>query len=295
MFSVLGSVLSSVDSSVLKSGDPEQTVAVIDIEGTITTTPLVDFWGNTALDMVSQVRKQLDEVKEDDNVKAVVLRVNSPGGEVYGTRLLYNKILELQEAEKKVVVLMEDTAASGGYYISTPADWIVASEMSLTGSIGVRISTLDLKGLYEKIGIEEINIANTEGDLKVLDDLSEGSPGYEVLQGITDDYFNNFVEVIVAGRSLSKAEVLEVADGRVYSGRQALDNGLIDQLGEQDTAFEKAAELAELDNPNFVVYNNNPNSISGYGMELLQLLSPELTLSANLAEGDFVKGYYLLN
>jgi len=289
-FLISASDTSTKSSSDLPSGKSDQTVAVIDIQGVITETTSADIWGTQTTDMATKAISQLNKAKNDDDVKAVLLRVNSPGGEVYATRKIYNKIIEVQEEGKPVVVLMESIAASGGYYLSSPADWIVASEMTMTGSIGVIFTTYDTSKLYEKIGVEEVHIANTEGTLKVMDDLTnENGEGYKVMQSLADDYYHNFATVVSDGRHMSYDEVVKIADGRIYSGNQALNNGLIDELGELKEATTKIADLAELDEPNFVVYADDSGLLGEYNVSLTNLFSPELTAIKNKLNGGTLK------
>ncbi|MEI7579399.1 MAG: signal peptide peptidase SppA [bacterium] len=289
--------LSANESTLLPSGARDQTVAVIDLAGTISETPATSssILNTQTTDMTSVVIDKLERARKDSNVKAVLIRVNSPGGEVYATRKIYNKIIEVKNANKIVVVLMESQAASGGYYASAPADWIVASEMTMTGSIGVRFSTYDMQELYKKIGVKEVNIANTEGKLKVMNDLSENSEGYKVMQSLANDYYDNFVTVVADGRKMSKEQVIKVADGRIYSGKQALNNGLIDQLGELKEAADKSKELANLDNPNFVVYQDQSNAFSMYNVSLLNLLVPEAKIISDKMSNGGLFAYYLMS
>lgn len=285
----------NVSTSSLKKGAVDQTVAIIDVDGEISSNGSSDLFGNYKEDMVSVIIKKLERAKNDGNVKAVLLRVNSPGGEVYASQKIYNKILEVKKADKKVVVLMEDLAASGGYYVSAPADWIVASEVTITGSIGVRFSTFDYSGLYDKVGIKELHVANSKGKLKVLNHLEDPtSEGYKVLQSVADDTYDKFVEVVASGRKMTTEEVVNIADGRIYSGKKAFEIGLVDQLGEQQVAMEKVAKLAELENPNFVVYENSSGSLStigSYGVSILNLVSPGKSITD--ASQDGLKIYYL--
>jgi protease IV len=275
------------------TGDPKNTVAVVDIKGVIDRTQVADFFGNTTDDMVTIINKKLDEAINDDNIKAVILRVDSPGGEVYATRMIYNKILELKAKEKPVVVVMESMAASGGYYVSAPADWIIASEITTTGSIGVVMGGLDFKGVYEKLGIKEFYITNTEGDLKVVTDYSDpNSEGYKVLQSILDDVYNNFVGVIAEGRDMSVTEVKKIADGRVYSGKQAVANGLADEIGEFDLAVEKVKELANLENPRIKVLEVQQKTPGLFGFSL-PAMGKLQNLDANTTKYN-VRVYYIL-
>lgn len=280
MIAAIGNSASNISTSSIDEGAIDQTVAVIDLDGEITATaPAADFFGNTQLDMTSIIIQKLERAKKDDNVKAVLLRVNSPGGEVYASQEIYNKILDLKSADKKVVVLMKDMAASGGYFVSAPADWIIASEITITGSIGVRFSTYDFTGLYDKVGIKEIHVVNSEGNLKVLGQLDDtNSEGYKVLQQVADDTYDAFVKVVADGRGLTTDEVIKLADGRIYSGKAAKDLGLVDQLGEQDDALVKVAEIANLDDPNFIIYKDSKSGVSSLGSYVFGVFSPEKAL-----------------
>jgi protease-4 len=265
-------------SQVLQSGDETQTVAVIEIDGIISSQKQIDLWGNETPDMASEIINKIDQAQNDESVKAILLKVNTPGGEAYASKLIHNKLVEFKETGKPLVVLMQDTAASGGYMVSAPADEIVASEITTTGSIGVIVTGTDFDELYKKLGIQEFNIINSEGDMKVLENLNDKeSESYKILQGILDDVYNDFVDMVANGRGMTKAEVIEVADGRIYSGKQAKDLGLVDQLGEEKEAFKSVASLADLDNPNFVRYENDDNPFSLYSLSLKKILFPELS------------------
>src|SRR5690606_32455107 len=189
----------------------------------------------------------LHSAREDDRVRAVVLRLNTPGGSAAAAEEIGVEIRRLREAGKPVVASMGDTAASGGYWIAALTDHIVASPATLTGSIGVIMELTNLEGLYERLGIEVETIKS--GEHKDI-----GSPTRELteeeralLQGLIDDIFDQFVTVVAEGRGLSRQEVLALADGRVFTGRQALAAGLVDSLGGLNDAVEIAAELAGIE------------------------------------------------
>ncbi|HRO64695.1 MAG TPA: signal peptide peptidase SppA, partial [Candidatus Dojkabacteria bacterium] len=204
--------------------------------------------------------------------------VDSPGGDVYASKLIYNKIVEFKETGKPVVAFMQDIAASGGYMVSAPADQIVASEVTVTGSIGVIASYVDYEELFDKVGLEQVNIVNTEGKNKAGEDLKDKeSEAYILYQGILDDIYDEFIEIVADGRGMTKEEVIELADGRVYTGTQAIENGLIDELGEDKEAYDLIASLASLNNPNFIRYENEENPFSLYSMSLKNILFPELS------------------
>jgi len=192
------------------------------------------------------VASLLRRAERDRTVKAVVLRVNSPGGSAAASQALYDQIKRVRAAGKKVVVHFTDVAASGGYYVGAAGDRIVSQPATITGSIGVIISTVDLSGLYEKIGVRERVIKS--GPYKDI-----LSPGREVtpeeraiLEKLVQDTLDQFVRVVVEGRGLPEAEVRRVADGRIISGTEALRLRLVDELGDQHRAVRLAAELAGL-------------------------------------------------
>jgi protease-4 len=185
----------------------------------------------------------MDAIREDDTVKAVVLRVNSPGGSALASDLMWRDLQRVKAAGKPVVVSMGNYAASGGYYIAAPADWIVAQPNTLTGSIGVFGGKLTFAGTYEKVGLtEHVWARGAEADLfSTTNPFSDG--GRVAYQGFIDDFYQTFLQRVADGRKLEVARVHEVAQGRVWSGRQALERGLVDELGGLDVAVAKAAEL----------------------------------------------------
>ncbi|MDO8462234.1 MAG: signal peptide peptidase SppA [Deltaproteobacteria bacterium] len=191
------------------------------------------------------ILKQLEKVRKNDDFKAVVIRVNSPGGTVASSQEIHDAVLRLKgEGKKKVIVSMETVAASGGYYLSAPADWIVANPGTLTGSIGVRLQTMNLEDLMKWVHLKPETLKS--GHYKDI-----GSPFRQmtpeergILEALLKDMHGQFKEAVAQGRGLSAAEVDLLADGRVFSGREALEKKLVDQLGSLEAAVTKAGELA---------------------------------------------------
>lgn len=181
---------------------------------------------------------QLNRILKDNKVKGIVLHVNSPGGDVVTSDNIYNKLVEIKNSGRKVVVSMGPIAASGGYYLAASGEQIFANPSTITGSIGVIISFTNYKGLGEMLGFKSINI--TSGENKALTDpLSDFSnKAEEIYQSVVEDSFEQFVNVIMEGRNMSKEQVLNIADGRVFSGKQAKEVGLIDQYGSLEDATE---------------------------------------------------------
>jgi protease-4 len=187
--------------------------------------------------------KQLHDFGRDDDVKAVVLRVDSPGGVVGPSQEIYQEVKKLA-AKKKVVVSMGSLAASGGYYISAPASLIYANPGTITGSIGVLMKFSNLEGLMDKIGMKAFTLKTG----KYKDAGSPVRPMTEeektVLQGVIDSTHGQFVKAVADGRKLPVEQVRAIADGRIFSGEQALAAKLVDRLGSMQDAVEEAGRLA---------------------------------------------------
>jgi protease-4 len=205
-------------------------VAIIAVEGVITD--------------AREVIEQLGRYRDLPSVKAVVLRVNSPGGAVAPSQEIYQEILRFRrEARKPVVASFGSVAASGGYYIAAAADRIVANPGSITGSIGVIMQIPNIGALLQKVGIKTTVIkAGENKDLgSITRELTESER--RILQGVMDDVHTQFIEAVAAGRRLDRERVEPLADGRIFSGRQALSLGLVDELGDLPDAIDRAGGL----------------------------------------------------
>ena len=192
-------------------------------------------------------RGWIDAIRDDESVKAVVLRVNSPGGSGLASDMMWRELKRLQALDRPLVVSMGNYAASGGYFISAPADWIVAQPATLTGSIGVFGGKIVLAGTYEKLGLTQATYKRgAQSDLFSPTALFT-EDGRVTYQTFLDDFYEIFLDRVSTGRDLDRDAVHEIAQGRVWTGKQALSRGLVDELGGLDTALAKAAELAELE------------------------------------------------
>lgn len=192
--------------------------------------------------------KLLKEIRKNDDIKAVVLRINSPGGSVLSAENIYRQLVGLQEDGKKLVVSMGDLAASGGYYIAAPADSIFAQPNTLTGSIGVfTIIPNPSRMLDEKLGVhfDTVRTGPYSADFTILFPWSEREHNY--VQSRTDAYYELFLQKVADGRNMTRDEVDSVAQGRIWSGKRAVENGLVDKLGTLEDAIESAATLAGLE------------------------------------------------
>jgi protease IV len=220
-------------------------VAVVRVEGVILSgdAPSSPFGDTTGAAYSGVVIGHLKQAEEDADVKAVVLRVNSPGGSVVGSSEIHEQMLAMT---KPLVVSMGEMAASGGYYVSAPADEIFANSATLTGSIGVISQFLDLSGLFEEYGVAATIIkSGTYKDTgSMFREMTE--PEKEIWQSIIDQTYEEFVRIVAEGRDLPVEEVTSLADGRVYTGQQAMDLGLVDTMGDLPDAIDRAAELGDI-------------------------------------------------
>ncbi|MDD4334389.1 MAG: signal peptide peptidase SppA [Desulfotomaculaceae bacterium] len=202
----------------------------------------------------------LREAARDPLLKAVVIRLNSPGGTAAAAQEISAEVERLRASGKKIVASMGDTAASGAYWIAAGTDRIVANPGTMTGSIGVIMERYDLQGLYEKIGVDTETFKS--GPHKDMGSVSRPSTSEEraIFQSMIDDIYNQFVEFVAQGRHKDIAEVRTLADGRVYTGRQAIELGLVDQLGDFHDAVLLAGSLAGIPGEPAVV-NLGPKNI----------------------------------
>ncbi len=216
-------------------------IAVVRVQGTIqeqTTTGMfevpVGYQHITTMEYI-------DDLMNDDNNQGILLYVDSPGGTVYESEELYLKLKEYKErTDRPVWDYMAHYAASGGYMISMASDKIYANPNTTTGSIGVIMSGYDMSGLYEKLGIRYISI--TSGENKDSSKMTEEQ--IAIYQGQVDEYYNKFVSIVSEGRGMTEEEIKALADGRVYTANQALNNGLIDEISlYEDMTMAMCSEL----------------------------------------------------
>jgi protease-4 len=225
-------------------------VAVISLRGLISS----GVAGNVGESMVDDLRWELEQARNDDKVRAVVLEVDSPGGEVTASDMIYDAVVKTR-AKKPVVVYMESLAASGGYYVSCGGKYLMANETSITGSIGVIIQTLNYEQLFNKIGLAAVVFKSG----KFKDMLNGARPitpeEREYVQSFVMKTYDKFLGIVARERNLP-ADALRngIADGRILSGRDALDDKLIDGLGQIEDAYGKAKELGHAADAKMVKY-----------------------------------------
>ncbi len=233
---------------------------------------------------IIEAKTVVEEIKgyvKDSSVRAIVLRVDSPGGGVVPSQEIYNEVKKAK-AVKKVVVSMGSVAASGGYYISAPADRIVANPGTITGSIGVIMVVPNLKGLLEKVGIKtEVVKSGKNKDLASVF-RGIGDEERQIIQGVMDDVHEQFIAAVAEGRKMEIEKTRKISDGRIFSGRQAIGVGLVDEIGDLDDAVKVAGKLAGIDGEPVVVSKSEKGVISklldGKMPEELSRVLPDLHL-----------------
>ena len=229
-------------------------IAVIYIEGTMVTSSVPGGLGYASSEVISDnIRKALN----DEDVKAIVLRVNSGGGSSTAGEEAYVEVKKASESGVPVVVSMGSTAASAAYHLSAPADLIVANPSTMTGSIGTIWQFQNLSEYYDKEGVEYYIVKS--GEFKDMGNAARGlsDDEKEYANKVVAEVYSNFVSDVAEGRDMSVSEVKNLADGRIYTGREAKELGLVDELGNFYDALDMAADLAGIDDPT-IVYMNKP-------------------------------------
>ena len=231
-------------------------IVVLDVDGLLFNQRQDTLFGGGE-NPVSLFIEKLDKATDDSNVKAVVVRINSPGGGVTASDIMYGKLRQFSDDKKvPVIAVLEDVGASGAYYVACGADRIIAHPTSVVGSIGVMVQTFSFSGTMEKLGIDAKAVTSgprkdMASPLKPLDkeDLA-------ILQNMVDEYYKRFLDVVARGRPGMKADAVKaLADGRVFTGEQAKANGLVDDLGSVDDAIDLAKEKSGSKRVRVVMYH----------------------------------------
>lgn len=228
-----------------------------------------------------EVIDQLEKHRMNPTVKAVVLRINSPGGGVSPSQEIYEELLKTRQVSKKpVVASMGSLAASGGYYIASAADVIVANPGSITGSIGVLIQVPNISGLLQKIGVKSVVVKSGEHKDLASPTREMTDAERQLLQRLLDDVHDQFIDVVAKTRKLDRKKVETLADGRIFSGREAQSLGLVDQLGDLQDAIDRAASLAGIPGKPTVIQERKRRFF------LLDLLTQATSFSVDLPAGS---------
>jgi protease-4 len=235
---VIGQYVSGFGSRKFAFGDK---IAVVEIRGLITQS--------------QDIIEELHQYNDDDGVKAIILRIDSPGGGVGPSQEIYREVLKIKSNnKKKVITSMGSVAASGGYYIASASDLIVANPGTITGSIGVLMEFTNIEELFRKIGIKGVVLKS--GEHKDI-----GSPFREMtpeekrlIQSVIDNVHQQFIQAVADGRKIDRLKVAQVADGRILTGEQAKQLGLVDQLGNLQDAIDTAAKMVGIEGKPLVLY-----------------------------------------
>lgn len=250
-------------------------IAIVEVKGVITQS--------------SGIIEELHQYEDDEGVKAIILRIDSPGGGVGPSQEIHREILKVK-SKKKVITSMGSVAASGGYYIACASDLIVANPGTITGSIGVLMEFTNIEELFKKIGIKGVVLKS--GEHKDI-----GSPFREmtpeekkIMQGVLDNVHQQFIQAVVEGRKLDRAKVVKIADGRILTGEQAKQFGLVDQIGNLQDAIDTTAKMVGIEGKPTILYPKKRFS-------LLELLIKDLTsaILETLHEKGFELNYRLLS
>lgn len=281
------------------AGEETGKVLVIPIRGTISDAPKRQFI-ITRPSMVQEVVSQLRKAQKDPEVKALVLKINSPGGSVTASDILYNEIVAFKQKTKvKVVVVMMGVAASGGYYISLPADYILAHPTSITGSVGVLFLRPDVAGLMDKIGIE-VEVSKTGKNKDMGSPFRQATAEErQIIKDMSDQLGKRFLDRIAEHRKIDPERMKEISSARIFLAEDALKLGMVDRVGYIGEAVNLAKKLAELpENAKVVVYrrteypddnlyNTSTSHYEGRGLSIVSL-----DLPASLT--SFQAGFYYL-
>jgi len=221
-------------------------IAIVEIKGIITQS--------------SGIIEEINQYQEDEGVKAIILRVDSPGGGVGPSQEIHREILKVK-SKKKIVTSMGSVAASGGYYIACASDLIIANPGTITGSIGVLMEFTNIEELFKKIGIKGVVLKS--GEHKDI-----GSPFREmtpedkkIIQGVIENVHQQFIQAVAEGRKMDRTKVMEIADGRILTGEQAKQIGLVDRIGNLQDAIEITAKMVGIEGKPNILYPKRRFSI----------------------------------
>lgn len=292
--------LTDMDTSTLseeteEDGDMSNRIAVLNLEGTIQEqeeTFVSEGYQHEAF------MDSIEQAAEDETIKGIVLNINSPGGAVGATEDIHKALKEIQDDyEKPIYVSMGETAASGGYYSAASADKIFAKPSTLTGSIGVIMQSTDFSGLAEKYGVK-FNTIKSGKYKDIMSPTKEMTDEEEdILQSMVDEMYDEFVQVIVDGRDMDEEKVRELGDGRVYTGKQAEENGLVDEVGDFDDTLAAMKEDNDLEDAAVVSYGYDMGIFGKFNVSMQNLLQGKdkdlEVVSKLMDESDRPRAMYL--
>jgi protease IV len=257
----LGELLASTElpftEEIVQEGNEMKKIVVLDVDGVIQDTSDAQSLFQAAGYNHQGFMKKLNYIKEDDTVKGIILKVNSPGGGVVESAEIHDKLIEIQkETKKPVYISMGSMAASGGYYISAGAKKIFASKETLTGSLGVIMQGVNYEGLADKYGVDFVTIKSGQFKDIMSPTRQMTEEERQILQKMIDNSYEGFVKVISEGRNMTPEQVKQIADGRIYDGRQAKELNLIDGFGYLEDVIEQMMEQEKLKDAKVVRYTD---------------------------------------
>lgn len=241
-------------------------------------------------DKVEGTLRQIRAASQDEEVRALIVEINSPGGDLTSSDEIYDALRRFKAADpsRKIIAFTRDISASGGYYVSMTADWIIAEPTALVGSIGVIMQTLNWKGLSEKIGVTDTTI-KSGANKDMLNPFRDVSPEQvALLQEVVDSFYGRFFDIVKTARGLEDEQLKPIADGRIVTADVALKHRLIDQVGYWEEAVAKAAELLGEKSLMIVRYEHHPS----FSELLASLRAPSLDFGA-MARGEPPRLMYL--
>lgn len=270
-------MLETMGSTVIESGDVSERIVVLRVEGVIQDTGAASSLFATEGYNHSFFLKQLEKAKNDPTVKGIVLAVDSPGGGVVESAEIYKDLMKIKdETDKPIYVSMGGMAASGGYYIAAPADKIFVMKETMTGSIGVILQSVNYGDLAEKYGVEFVTIKT--GPYKdILSPSRDMLPEEEeMLQDMINDSYEEFVRIIAEGRGMSEEEVRKVADGRILNGRQAIEANLADDYGFEEDVIAAMKEDLDIPGAEVFEYSQEQSLSSLFGVKAQSFLGLDI-------------------
>ncbi|MCM2675290.1 signal peptide peptidase SppA [Alkalicoccobacillus plakortidis] len=254
-------------------------VVVLNLDGVIQDTGAQGLFSTEMYDHQAFLT-QIESAGTDPNVDGIIIRVNTPGGGVLESAEIHDKIVEAQELrDTPVYISMGNMAASGGYYIAASADRIVASPNTITGSIGVIMESINFSELAENYGVKFNTIKS--GEFKdIMSPYKEMSDEErDILQSMVDESYEEFVRIIAEGRQMDESTVRDIADGRIYSGNQALENGLVDDLGDLEDTIDLLSEELGGGDYQVVTYDYSMGMYDFFGMTAQKMFGPDPELT----------------
>lgn len=240
-------------------------------------------------DKIEKILQQIRAAAQDDDVKAIIVEVDSPGGGITASDEIYAALMHFKETddERKIVVFIRDLAASGGYYVAMAGDWLIAEPTSVVGSIGVIMQSLNWKTLSEKIGVHDTTIKSGKNK-DMLNPFRDTPPEQlALLQEMIDAMYNHFVDIVHTGRGIEIDKLKPLADGRIFTSEQAKELTLIDDIGYWDDAVKKTAELLGEKSVKIIRYNSEPHFL-----KLFQSMKMPINFSS-LTHGEPARLMYL--